>query len=127
MQVLVLVISRFQVSVVNRQYEKSRWALVTAALLLVIHYGLQMVYGFRAHSDDAGVIVNILFYTPVAFLVAHSILNLECENAVAVVTTCCLACCLWLHSLHLVAGGLHATVCTCPMSKWCCTPSIWYP
>lgn len=80
MQVLVLVISRFQVSVVNRQYEKSRWSLVTAALLLVIHYGLQMVYGFRAHSDDAGVIVNILFYTPVAFLVSHSILNLECEK-----------------------------------------------
>ena len=80
MQVLVLVISRFQVSVVNRQYEKSRWALVTAALLLVIHYGLQMVYGFRAHSDDAGVIINILFYTPVTFLVSHSILNLECEK-----------------------------------------------
>lgn len=80
MQVLVLVISRFQVSVVNRQYEKSRWSLVTAALLLVIHYGLQMIYGFRAHSDDAGVIVNILFYTPVAFLVAHSVLNLECEK-----------------------------------------------
>ena len=80
MQVLVLVISRFQVSVVNRQYEKSRWSLVTAALLLVIHYGLQMAYGFRARSDDAGVIVNILFYTPVAFLVSHSILNLECEK-----------------------------------------------
>ena len=80
MQTLVLVVSRFQVSVVNRQYEKSRWALVTAALLLVIHYGLQMVYGFRAHSDDAGVIINILFYTPVTFLVSHSILNLECEK-----------------------------------------------
>lgn len=80
MQVLVLVISRFQVSVVNRQYEKSRWSLVAAAVLLVIHYGLQMACGFRAHSDDAGVIVNILFYTPVTFLVAHSILNLECEK-----------------------------------------------
>lgn len=80
MQVLVLVVSRFQVSVVNRQYEKSRWSLVGAALLLVIHYGLQMAYGFRAHSDDVGVIINILFYTPVTFLVAHSILNLECEK-----------------------------------------------
>lgn len=80
MQTLVLVVSRFQVSVVNRQYEKSRWSLVTAAVLLMIHYGLQMAFGFRAHSDDAGVIVNILFYTPVTFLVAHSILNLECEK-----------------------------------------------
>lgn len=80
MQTLVLVVSRFQVSVVNRQYEKSRWSLVAAAVLLVIHYGLQMAYGFRAHSDDVGVIINILFYTPVTFLVSHSILNLECEK-----------------------------------------------
>ena len=63
MQTLVLVVSRFQVSVVNRQYEKSRWSLVAAAVLLMIHYGLQMACGFRAHSDDAGTIVNILFYT----------------------------------------------------------------
>lgn len=80
MQTLVLVVSRFQVSVVNRQYEKSRWSLVAAAVLLMIHYGLQMACGFRAHSDDVGVIINILFYTPVTFLVAHSILNLECEK-----------------------------------------------
>lgn len=40
MQTLVLVVSRFQVSVVNRQYEKSRWSLVAAAVLLMIHYGL---------------------------------------------------------------------------------------
>ena len=80
MQTLVLVVSRFQVSVVNRQYEKSRWSLVAAAVLLMIHYGLQMACGFRAHSDDAGVIVNILFYTPVTFLVANSILNIECDQ-----------------------------------------------
>lgn len=80
MQTLVLVVSRFQVSVVNRQYEKSRWSLVAAAVLLMIHYGLQMACGFRAHSDDAGTIVNILFNTPATFLVAHSILNLECEK-----------------------------------------------
>ena len=74
MQTLVLVVSRFQVSVVNRQYEKSRWSLVAAAVLLVIiHYGLQMACGFRAHSDDAGVIVNILFYTPVTFLDRKSV------------------------------------------------------
>ena len=80
MQAFVLVVSRFQVSVVNRQYEKSRWSLVAADVLLVTHYALQMVYGFRAHSDDAGLIVNILFYTPVAFLVGHSVLNMECEK-----------------------------------------------
>lgn len=105
MQTLVLVVSRFQVSVVNRQYEKSRWSLVAAAVLLVIHYGLQMACGFRAHSDDAGVIVNILFYTPVTFLVAHSILNLECEKRRRRRYDLFLAYCLWPHSLHLAAGG----------------------
>lgn len=80
MQVLLLVVSRFQMSVVNRQYEKSRWSLVAADVLLVTHYALQMACGFRAHSDDAGLIVNILFYTPVSFLVAHSVLNMECEK-----------------------------------------------
>lgn len=80
MQVLLLVVSRFQMSVVNRLYEKSRWSLVAADVLLVTHYALQMVCGFRAHSDDAGLIVNILFYTPVSFLVAHSVLNMECEK-----------------------------------------------
>ena len=64
MQVLLLVVSRFQMSVVNRQYEKSRWSLVAADVLLVTHYALQMACGFRAHSDDAGLIVNILFYPP---------------------------------------------------------------
>lgn len=80
MQVLLLVVSRFQISVVNRQYEKSRWSLVAADVLLVTHYALQMACGFRAHSDDAGLIVNILFYTPVSFLVAHSVLNMKCEK-----------------------------------------------
>ena len=92
MQTLVLVISRFQVSVVNRQYEKSRWSLVAAAVLLVIHYGLQMACGFRAHSDDAGVIVNILFYTPVAWPIPYS--TSSAKSAGAVATTCCLSHCL---------------------------------
>lgn len=94
MQTLVLVISRFQVSVVNRQYEKSRWSLVTAALLLVIHYGLQMIYGFRAHSDDAGVIVNILFYSPSPSWWPIPYSTSSAKSAVAVATTCCLSHCL---------------------------------
>lgn len=105
MQTLVLVVSRFQVSVVNRQYEKSRWSLVAAAVLLMIHYGLQMACGFRAHSDDAGTIVNILFYTPATFLVPIPYSTSSAKSVGAVATTCCLAYCLWPHSLHLAAGG----------------------
>lgn len=77
---LMLFTSRFHVDVVNAIYERSRWALFVGMSLLVLHYVLQMVCGFRAESDDAGTIVNILFYTPVAFLVSHSILNIECNR-----------------------------------------------
>lgn len=77
MLALMLFTSRFHVDVVNATYERSRWALFVSMSLLVLHYVLQMVCGFRAESDDAGTIVNILFYTPVTFLVAipYSISN----------------------------------------------------
>lgn len=77
---LMLFTSRFHVDVVNATYERSRWALFVGMSLLVLHYVLQMVCGFRAESDDVGTIVNILFYTPVAFLVSYSILNIECNS-----------------------------------------------
>lgn len=127
MQTLVLVVSRFQVSVVNRQYEKSRWSLVAAAVLLMIHYGLQMACGFRAHSDDAGTIVNILFYTPATFLVAHSMLNLECEKRRRRRYDLLFGILLVATFVAFGRGWLRRTVCTCPTSKWCCTPSIWCP
>lgn len=79
MLALMLFTSRFHVDVVNAAYERSRWTLFAGMSLLVLHYVLQMVCGFRAESDDAGTIVNILFYTPVTFLIAHSILNIECN------------------------------------------------
>ena len=79
MLALMLFASRFHVDVVNAAYERSRWTLFAGMSLLVLHYVLQMVCGFRAESDDAGTIVNILFYTPVTFLIAHSILNIECN------------------------------------------------
>ena len=78
MLALMLLTSRFHVDVVNAPYERSRWSLFAGMILLVLHYLLQMICGFRAESDDMGTIVNILFYTPVTFLVAHSILNIEC-------------------------------------------------
>lgn len=80
MLALMLFTSRFHVDVVNATYEHSRWTLFVSMSLLVLHYVLQMVCGFRAKSDDVGTIVNILFYSPVVFLVAHSILNIECNH-----------------------------------------------
>lgn len=80
MLALMLLTSRFHVDALNAAYERSRWSLFAGMLLLVLHYTLQMTYGFRAESDDMGTIVNILFYAPVTFLVAHSILNIECAR-----------------------------------------------
>lgn len=80
MLALMLFTSRFHVDVVNATYEHSRWTLFASMILLVLHYVLQMVCCFRAKSDDVGTIVNILFYSPVVFLVAHSILNIECNH-----------------------------------------------
>ena len=39
-------------------YETSRWLLIAALTLYVIHYLLQMIFGFRAKSEDVGTLVN---------------------------------------------------------------------
>lgn len=51
--------------------------LVTAVLLLALHYFLQMRFSIRATTDTGATVVNILFYTPAAFLFSGSVLGLE--------------------------------------------------
>lgn len=51
--------------------------LVTAVLLLALHYFLQMRFSIRATTDAGATVVNILFYTPAAFLFSGSVLGLE--------------------------------------------------
>lgn len=55
--------------------------LFTGAVLLVIHYGTQIHFGFRAQGDDVGAVVNILFYTPVAYLMSCSIISIACGSS----------------------------------------------
>lgn len=50
--------------------------LVTAVLLLALHYFLQMRFSIRATTDTGATVVNILFYTPAAFLFSGSVLGL---------------------------------------------------
>lgn len=76
----IIIVSYFIQEGTNRRYERSRWMLVAAALLLVIHYFLQMRYSIRATTDDGATVVNILFYTPAAFLFSGSILGLEGDS-----------------------------------------------
>ena len=74
---LVLLMSRFHLQSFSRSYETSRWMLFTALLLFAIHYLLQMLFGFRAQSEDMGALVNILFYLPIALMLASATLRIS--------------------------------------------------
>lgn len=73
---LILCTSRLQQSHFNRRYETARWMQAGAMVLLTIHYFLQMRFNIRAAHPDWGVMVNVLFYTPAAFLLSSSMLAL---------------------------------------------------
>lgn len=65
-----------------RRYETSRWLLCGSMVVFCIHYFLQMTQGFRAQGADVGAVVNIMFYTPVAFAITLSIINMESTRSV---------------------------------------------
>ena len=73
----IIIVSYFIQEGTNRRYERSRWMLVTAVLLLALHYFLQMRFSIRATTDTGATVVNILFHTPAAFLFSGSVLGLE--------------------------------------------------
>lgn len=62
--------------------------LVTAVLLLALHYFLQMRFSIRATTDTGATVVNILFYTPAAFLFSGSVLGLEGDRRDSVAMCC---------------------------------------
>lgn len=76
----IIIVSYFIQEGTNRRYERSRWMLVTAVLLLALHYFLQMRFSIRATTDTGATVVNILFYTPAAFLFSGSVLGLEGDS-----------------------------------------------
>lgn len=71
---MVTGITHFYVRRPYKLFEQSRWLLMLALLLFVLHYGLQMGFGFRAQGADVGAVVNILFYVPIGFLINLSLL-----------------------------------------------------
>jgi len=78
MLAMMLVASRCQMRWINHRYETSRRLLVGAMLLLAVHFYLQMSQGFRAKSDELGTVVNLLFYTPVVFLISYATYHVVC-------------------------------------------------
>ena len=59
----------------NRRFERSRWMLFLALLVLGAHYLLQMVMKIRVAGDDLGAVVNMLVYTPCFMLISKAIYN----------------------------------------------------
>ena len=49
--------------------------------VLAGHYVLQMLYGFRAKGDEIGAVVNVLFYSPISFIVSYAAYNLICYRS----------------------------------------------
>ena len=69
-------VSRYYVTCRNRLFEQSRWMIVVALLLFVVHYMCQMRLGWRQQGNDVGVLFNLLFYSPSAILLSWSQLNI---------------------------------------------------
>lgn len=57
----------------NRRFERSRWMLFLALLILGAHYLLQMAMKIRVTGDDLGAVVNMLVYTPCFMLISKAI------------------------------------------------------
>lgn len=77
MLALHLAMASLQVRWKQQRYEISRWLLCGAMLLFSIHYFLQMTLGFSGQGADVGAVFNIMFYTPVSFIITISIINME--------------------------------------------------
>ncbi len=77
---IILGITHLQVKWVNRRYEWSRWLILAGMTGLAIQYLLQMLFGFRAKSNDLGAIFNILVYTPCVITISMGIYNIEASH-----------------------------------------------
>ena len=80
MLAVMLAASRFQTRWPNRRYETSRWLLCLAMTMLAIHYFLQMRNGFREKSNEMGAVVNLVFYTPITYIITYAIYNIVCRD-----------------------------------------------
>lgn len=107
---LMLVVSRFQVRWLNKRYETARWLLAFSMFMLSLHYVLQMEYDIRAKSDEMGALVNILFYSPISFIISYSTYHVVCMNPLRrkryiYIATAVYSCILVLFLVGAVAKG----------------------
>ena len=115
---LILIMSRIYQPYTSTNYEMSRWLMFTSMLLFAVHYFLQMYFGIRARSEDLGVLVNILFYTPISYMMLYASLRMVSNRhhrniymwaiAMSVVLIAAFFAVGWLYyrSLHMPAATL---------------------
>ena len=109
---VLLVMSRLHVRWENKRYERSRWYIFIAFVMLAFQYIAQMLGNVRASGDDLGAIVNMLIYTPSFALISYGIYNIEAthprrRHMVIVSTMLCTAIYLTFLIGYLHSGSQH--------------------
>lgn len=79
---LLLFFAWFHQPDTSRAYEQMRWCIMSALLLMAVHYFLQIRFGFRAQGDDVGALVNMLFYAPSIYIFSYSFVRLASRKSV---------------------------------------------
>ncbi len=74
---IALIGARTYTKYTSHRYEQSRWILFSALCLLAIYFHLQMTLDLRAMGEEVGRVMDILFYTPVAFLLSRGTYHIE--------------------------------------------------
>lgn len=78
---IMLTMMRFLAPSTPKEYNIVRRLLSFAMLILSVHFALQLVFGFRAKSVMLGAWVNILFYSPVVYIISYSTVRIICGRA----------------------------------------------
>lgn len=109
---LILLVTRIHQPQTSASYETSRWLLFASMLIFAVHYFLQMRFGFRARSEDLGVLVNLIFYTPISYMVTYATLRLVSnrhhKKVYLLVCLCSIALIALLLSVcYFINGNLH--------------------
>lgn len=77
---LLLAFSRLQIRWVNKRYERARWLIFSAMVILSFHFLFQLKYTFYNTSDEVGGAINMLIYVPIAFVIFYSMLSIQCSQ-----------------------------------------------
>ena len=99
-----LVLSSLQKTDTTKAYEIVRWLLAFAMLLFAVHYIMQMVFGFRAQGDDVGAVINILFYSAIAYILSVVAITIIENSGLCLLLVRCLYSALLLEAICIMVA-----------------------